>query len=65
MDTRIVFLNACNEIAAQLEGFKTLEKGQRLKKISMDKDISFEIYFQSSFRNDSSSIQILPHINIF
>ncbi|MBO9693092.1 hypothetical protein [Chryseobacterium sp.] len=65
MDTRIVFLNACNEIAAQLEGFKILEKGQRLKKISMDKDISFEIYFQSSFRNDPSSIQILPHINIY
>ncbi|MFP3598107.1 DUF4304 domain-containing protein [Chryseobacterium sp. SIMBA_029] len=65
MDTRVVFLNACNEIAAQLEGFKTLEKGQRLKKISKDKDIYFEIYFQSSFRNDSSSIQILPHINIY
>lgn len=65
MDTRVVFLNACNEIATQLEGFKTLEKGQKLKKISMDKDIYFEIYFQSSFRNDSSSIQILPHINIY
>jgi len=65
MDTRVVFLNACNEIAVQLEGFKTLEKGQRLKKISTDKDIHFEIYFQSSFRNDSSSIQILPHINIY
>lgn len=65
MDTRTVFLNACNEIANTLEGFKILEKGQRLKKSSLDKDLYFEIYFQSSFRNDSSSIQILPHINIY
>lgn len=65
MDTRTVFLNACNEIATQLDGFKILEKGQRLKKTSLDKDLYFEIYFQSSFRNDSSSIQILPHLNIY
>ncbi|AZA54142.1 DUF4304 domain-containing protein [Chryseobacterium sp. G0201] len=65
METRTIFLNACHEIANQLDGFKTLEKGQRLKKISIDKDIYFEIYFQSSFRNDSSFIQILPHINIY
>lgn len=65
MDTRTLFLNACNEIANNLEGFKVLEKGQKLKKSSLDKDIYFEIYFQSSFRNDSSSIQMLPHINIY
>ncbi|WP_077415370.1 DUF4304 domain-containing protein [Chryseobacterium sp. JV274] len=65
MDTRTIFLNACNEIATQLDGFKTLEKGQRLKKVSLDKDIYFEIYFQSSFRNDSSSVQTLPHIAIY
>lgn len=65
MDTRTIFLNACNEIANQLEGFKAFEKGQILKKSSADKDLYFEIYFQSSFRNESSSIQILPHINIY
>jgi len=65
MDTRTIFLNACNEIATQLDGFKTLEKGQRLKKVSLDKDIYLEIYFQSSFRNDSSSIKLLPHISIY
>ncbi|MDH6253043.1 hypothetical protein M2347_002770 [Chryseobacterium sp. H1D6B] len=65
MDPRTIFLTACNEIANKLDGFKVLEKGQRIKKTALDKDIYFEIYFQSSFRNDSSSIQILPHSNIY
>jgi hypothetical protein len=65
MDTRTIFLTACNEISNKLDGFKALEKGQRIKKTALDKDIYFEIYFQSSFRNDSSSIQMLPHINIY
>lgn len=65
MEIRTLFLNACCTIAHQLDDFKILEKGQRLRKTSTDKDIYTEIYFQSSFRNDISSIQILPHISIY
>jgi hypothetical protein len=64
MEIRTIFLNACNEICNKLEGFKAFQKGQKLKKYSSDKDILFEIFFQSSFRNDNSQIQILPFISI-
>ncbi|WP_267406340.1 MULTISPECIES: hypothetical protein [unclassified Chryseobacterium] len=47
MDSKTVFLNACQAIDNQLEGFKIYEKGQRLKKVACDKDIFFEITFQS------------------
>jgi hypothetical protein len=65
METKEIFLNACNEICKKLDNFKSLQKGQILKKIAQDKDIFFEIYFQSSFRNDKSYITIIPHINIY
>ncbi|WP_261511358.1 hypothetical protein [Chryseobacterium paludis] len=65
MDSRTTFLQACNEIFNKLEGFKDFEKGQRIRKYSPDKDLYFEIYFQSSAKNNSSYIQILPHIHIF
>lgn len=67
MDTKNTFLDACNKINNSLSefGFKPLQKGQRLKKTSVDKDIIFEIYFQSSFRNTILNIQIIPQINIY
>ena len=65
MDNRTIFLNACNEISNRVGSFNATEKGQRLKKSSADKDIYFEIYFQSSFRNNDSSIQMHPVIGIY
>lgn len=65
MDSKTIFLQACNEISNNLVGFKVFEKGQRIRKVSPDKDIYFEIYFQSSSKNNPSYIQILPHIHIF
>jgi hypothetical protein len=65
METKEIFLNACNEICNKLDSFKLLQKGQTLKKVAQEKDIFFEIYFQSSYRNDKSYIQVLPHINIY
>lgn len=66
-NTRTIFLDACSEIFNLLEdsGFKMLQKGQTLKKVSVNKDVYFEIYFQSSNRNSNWDITILPHINIY
>jgi hypothetical protein len=63
---REIFLKACGEIAEYFAeyGFKAARKGQTLKKMSKDKDISFEIDFQSSHRNYESYIAIKPHIYI-
>jgi hypothetical protein len=62
-----IFLNGCNEIAKAFieHGFKPLKKGQLLKKISPDKDIVFEIYFQTSQRNYSENISIMPQFSIY
>lgn len=65
MDTKTVFLNACNAVADQLDGFERYQKGQRLKKSASDKDIFFEISFQSDFRNFSSHIMVIPDILIY
>lgn len=64
---RTAFLEACAEIANLLEDkdFKVLQKGQTLKKVSTDKDLYYEIYFQSSDRNSNWDITVLPHINIY
>ena len=67
MKPREIFLNGCNEIAnAFLEyGFKPLEKGQRLRKIADDKDMFYEIYFQSSVEgNNSNYVKIEPELLI-
>jgi hypothetical protein len=63
---RELFLEACRDIAAALsgEGFRTLAKGQTLKRTSPNRDLSYEIYFQSSAHNDASSITLLPHLTI-
>ncbi|MDQ0593761.1 hypothetical protein QFZ37_002130 [Chryseobacterium ginsenosidimutans] len=65
MDTKTIFLDACNVIAAQLDGFEIYKKGQRLKKNSPDKDMFFEITFESSYMNAPSHIMITPNIAIY
>jgi hypothetical protein len=65
METKEIFLNACNEICNKLDNFKSVQKGQTLRKVAQDKDIFFEIYFQSSYRNDKSHVSVIPHINIY
>lgn len=63
---REIFLKACGKIAECFagSGFEPVQKGQILKRTSKDKDVTFEIWFQSSFRNDKSYIAIRPHIRI-
>ena len=63
---REIFLKACGEIAENFAeyDFEAAKKGQTLKKMSKDKDISFIIDFQSSHRNDGSYIAIRPNIAI-
>jgi len=65
MDSKTIFLEACKAIAAELDGFKIYEKGQRLKKTASDKDIFFEISFQTDIGNHSSHIMINPSIAIY
>jgi hypothetical protein len=65
MEPRTIFLNACNAIAEKLDGFEIYQKGQRLKKTSSDKDIFFEISFDSSFMNNSSHVMIIPHMAVY
>ena len=63
---REIFLRGCNEIATPLlsQGFKEKQKGQIISK-KASKDLTLEIYFQSSYRNSESNITIIPHINVF
>ena len=60
-----IFLNGCLEIANDLVefDFRTQKNGQLLKK-SFNKDVSFEIHFQSSHNNNLSSILIWPHFSV-
>ena len=66
MRPRDIFLRACNEIAVPFleKGFKTSKKGQCLKRISKDKDLTFEICLHSSTYNSSCSVDIYPLITI-
>lgn len=67
MDSRTIFLNACNEIAEALSpfGFKPIQNGQKVKKTAADKDLFFEIFFQSSTLNDKLNIDIIPQVSIY
>ena len=60
-----VFLNGCNEIAKAFVEYKPLKKWQLLKKYSDDKDIYYEIYFETSCKNYSASVSIRPKIFIY
>ncbi|MCL1994164.1 MAG: hypothetical protein FWG66_14565 [Spirochaetes bacterium] len=67
MKPREVFLKGCAEISKEFvqHGFKSLQKGQLLKKTALDSDITFEIYFQSNAKNHSASVQISPQFSIY
>lgn len=64
MQTKEMLQTGCQKIAEQLQpfGFKSTQKGQLLKKISRDKKLKFEIYFQSSTKNWSGNVSIVPQI---
>ena len=66
MKPRDIFIKACNEIAVPFieKGFKPSKSGQCLKKVSKDKDLTFEISFHSSVYNSSCSVAIYPLISI-
>ena len=66
MKPRDIFIKACNEIAIPFiaMGFKPSKNGQCLKKISKDKNLTFEIWFRSSVYNSSCSVAIYPLITI-
>ena len=61
MPSRETFLHACTQIAAQLDGFRLLQKGQVLKKDLSD-DTLCEIRFQDSRNNGAHNITMLVHI---
>jgi len=63
---REIFLSACNEIAAPLaaDGWRSSQKGQCWKKKHSDKDLTFEVYFQSSTKNDADYIILIPRLGI-
>ena len=65
MTPREIFLNGRAGIAANFTYFKPTQKGQKLTKLTSDKEILFEIYFGSSMRNYSGSVSILPQIAIY
>ena len=65
MTPRELFLNGCNEIAANFTDFKPTQKGQKITNLASEKDISFEIYFSSSMRNYAGSVSILPQVAIY
>lgn len=66
MNPRETFLAACSQISDGLAGFgfKASKNGQSLKKTTIDKDITFEIFFQSSSLNSTGFVKLLPHLLI-
>ncbi|NQX38237.1 hypothetical protein HQN84_05235 [Pedobacter steynii] len=66
MNSREFFLAACNKISDGLcdFGFKASQQCQSLKKTTADKDITFEIFFQSSSLNSTGFVKLLPHLLI-
>lgn len=63
---REIFLKGCNEIAEVLilHGFKVAQKEQTVSK-RPNKDITLQVYFQSSHYNDENSVTIIPHITVY
>jgi hypothetical protein len=64
MESRVLFENACNEIAKAFieDGFKLNEDGQELKKITNDKDMKYKIHF--IWGKDVEYVTIIPQLNI-
>ena len=65
MKPRELCEKAWQEIARNFPDFKVLGKGKTLRKIANNKDIIFEIYFQANRYNCESSVEFIPHINIY
>ena len=65
MKPRELCEKAWQEIAGNFPDFKIISKGQRLKKTSKNKDLTYEIYFQANRNNDESSVEFMPHIAIY
>ena len=57
MKPRELCEKAWQEIAGNFPDFKIISKGQRLKKTSKNKDLTYEIY--------ESSVEFMPHIAIY
>ena len=65
MKPRELCEKAWQEIASKFPDFKVVSKGQKLKKISKNKDLTFEIYFQANRNNYVCSVEFVPHIAIY
>jgi len=64
MNARELCEKARQEIASHFPDFKVTKKGQNLKKISKNKDLTFEILFQASRHNYSCSAEFSVHFSI-
>ena len=64
MKARELCEKAWQEIASHFPDFKVTKKGQTLKKISKNKDLTFEIHFQASRHNYSCSAEFSVHFSI-
>lgn len=56
---------AWQDIASHFPDFKITGKGQKLKRISKNKDLTFEICFQANRNNYACSVEFVPHIAIY
>ena len=65
MEPKKLCQEAWQEIASHFPDFKVLSKGQKLKRVTKDKDIFFEIFFQANRRNYKCSVEFIPHIGIY
>ena len=65
MQPRELCEKAWQEIASHFPNFKVTKKGQNLKKISKNKDLTFEIHFQASRYNYSCSAEFSVHFSIY
>ena len=65
MKPRELCEKAWQEIAGKFPDFKIISKGQTLKKISKNKDLAYEIYFQANRNNYECSVEFVPHIYIY
>lgn len=65
MKARELCEKAWQEIASHFPDFTVTKKGQNLKKISKNKDLTFEIHFQASRHNYSCSAEFSVHFSIY
>lgn len=65
MKPRELCEKAWQEIAGNFLDFKIISKGQTLKKISENKDLTYKIYFQANRNNYECSVEFIPHIAIY